>query len=175
MEELRKLAAEVVGRDALEERFGHPRLSAVDIVLLHKMAAADPELLAIAGSLSKYEELGGTYETKESAPNLPVDVLGSGMRNAAGRALGAAIAKPAVTGQGLGALAGGVGGLAHGLQKDEQGQRHVLRGIGHGAVGALGGSVAGSLAGMGVGVARNVDALQHGLAGRYADALRTVR
>lgn len=70
MGELRKLAAEVLGRDALEERFGHPRLSAVDIVLLHKQASADPELLKVAASfegrnaMRVYEELGGSYSSQ---------------------------------------------------------------------------------------------------------------
>jgi hypothetical protein len=72
MDDLRKLAADVLGRAALEERFGHPRLSAVDIVLLHKTACADQELLKVAvslggrSSLRVYENLGGTYETKEA-------------------------------------------------------------------------------------------------------------
>jgi hypothetical protein len=64
--DLRKLAADIVGRGHLEERFGTPRLSAVDIVLLHKMASADQELLAIAGSLSNYEKLGGEYKAAVS-------------------------------------------------------------------------------------------------------------
>jgi hypothetical protein len=70
MTDLRKLAAEVVGRDALEERFGHPRLSAVDIVLLHKQASADPELLRVATALNTgktldvYETLGGSYSSR---------------------------------------------------------------------------------------------------------------
>jgi hypothetical protein len=70
MGELRKLAAEVLGRAALEERFAHPRLSAVDIVLLHKQACADPELLKVAASLEGrnsmrvYEELGGSYSSQ---------------------------------------------------------------------------------------------------------------
>jgi hypothetical protein len=70
MNDLRKLAAEVVGRDALEERFGTPRLSALDEVLLHKMASADPELLKVAASLEGgstldvYEKLGGSYSSQ---------------------------------------------------------------------------------------------------------------
>lgn len=65
--DLRKLAAEVVGRDALEERFGTPRLSALDSVLLHKMGSADIELLKVAAKLSTgrvldvYESLGGNF------------------------------------------------------------------------------------------------------------------
>ncbi len=47
---LRSLAAEVVGRAALEERFGPPHLSALDAVLLEKSAAADPELLKVAAT-----------------------------------------------------------------------------------------------------------------------------
>jgi hypothetical protein len=70
MGDLRKLAAEVLGRAALEERFGHPRLSAVDIVLLHKQASADPQLLKVAASfntgkaLDVYEKLGGSYSSQ---------------------------------------------------------------------------------------------------------------
>jgi hypothetical protein len=70
MNDLRKLAAEVVGRDALEERFGTPHLSALDEVLLHKMAAADPELLKVAASfegrnsMRVYEQLGGSYSSQ---------------------------------------------------------------------------------------------------------------
>jgi hypothetical protein len=70
MDALRKLAADVVGRAALEERFGPPRLSAVDAVLLHKSASADPELLQVAAmfntgdTLNVYESLGGSYASK---------------------------------------------------------------------------------------------------------------
>jgi hypothetical protein len=70
MDDLRKLAAEVVGRAALEERFGPPRLSAVDAVLLQKSASADPELLKVAAmfdtgdTLNVYESLGGSYASK---------------------------------------------------------------------------------------------------------------
>jgi hypothetical protein len=70
MDDLRKLAADVLGRAALEERFGHPRLSAIDIVLLHKQASADPELLKVAASfesgesLRVYENLGGSYSSQ---------------------------------------------------------------------------------------------------------------
>ena len=70
MTDLRKLAAEVVGRDALEERFGTPRLSALDEVLLHKQAGADPELLKVAAAfdtgktLDVYEKLGGSYSSQ---------------------------------------------------------------------------------------------------------------
>jgi hypothetical protein len=70
VDDLRKLAAEVVGRDALEERFGPPAISAVDAVLLEKSASADPELLAIAEGLGTgdplkvYEGLGGSYSPK---------------------------------------------------------------------------------------------------------------
>lgn len=67
--DLRKLAAEVVGRAALEERFGSRPLSALDAVLLQKSASADQDLLRVASSfetgnsLSVYEKLGGKYLT----------------------------------------------------------------------------------------------------------------
>lgn len=66
MSDLRKLAAEIVGRAALEERFGPPLVSALDAVLLTKAAAADPELLKVAANLpgrvmENYEKLGGKY------------------------------------------------------------------------------------------------------------------
>jgi hypothetical protein len=67
---LHKLAADVVGRAALEERFGSPRLSALDEVLLQKAASADPALLAVAATfdtgatLKVYESLGGSYASK---------------------------------------------------------------------------------------------------------------
>jgi len=72
MDDLRKLAAEVVGRAALEERFGPAPMSALDAVLLTKVAGADPELLKVAetlpGSLlENYEKLGGEYKTAVSA------------------------------------------------------------------------------------------------------------
>lgn len=46
-------------------------------------------------------------------------------------------------GAALGAAAGAAGGLAHGLQKDPQGNRHILGGLAQGAVGAAGGALAG--------------------------------
>lgn len=69
MSDLRKLAAEVVGRAALEERFGPPRVSAIDAILLQKQASADPDLLKVAAAfntgktLNVYEVLGGEYST----------------------------------------------------------------------------------------------------------------
>ena len=73
MDDLRKLAAEVVGRDALEERFGSPRLSALDEVLMQKAASTDVELLRVAASfetgstLDVYENLGGRYGAGRAA------------------------------------------------------------------------------------------------------------
>jgi hypothetical protein len=70
MDDLRKSAAEVVGRAALEERFGPPPISALDAVLLEKSASADKELLGVAAMLSTgktlelYEGLGGSYSPK---------------------------------------------------------------------------------------------------------------
>lgn len=70
MADLRKIAADVVGRAALEERFGSPRVSALDAVLLQKMASADSELLRVAATfdtgrtLNVYEALGGTFTPK---------------------------------------------------------------------------------------------------------------
>jgi hypothetical protein len=70
MDDLRKIAADIVGRDALEERFGPPRVSALDAVLLHKMASVDPDLLRVAAALGTgktldvYESLGGDYSAK---------------------------------------------------------------------------------------------------------------
>jgi hypothetical protein len=68
--ELRKLAAEVVGRAALEERFGSPRVSSLEAVLLQKIARADVGLLRVAATfdtgktLNVYEDLGGDYTSK---------------------------------------------------------------------------------------------------------------
>jgi hypothetical protein len=76
MEDLRKLAAEIVGKAALEERFGTPTLSALDQITLHKLASADPELLRVASlmgtgdTLKAYEELGGAFELKEAAQSV---------------------------------------------------------------------------------------------------------
>ncbi len=73
MQDLRKLAADVVGRAALQERFGQRQLSALDAVTLEKIASADPELLKVAASfgsqniLKVYEDLGGQY--KEAVSN----------------------------------------------------------------------------------------------------------
>ena len=76
--DLRKLAADIVGRAALEERFGEKRLSALDQVTLHKIASADPELLRVAAAVSAgdilktYEDLGGGYKvgsSDEPGPN----------------------------------------------------------------------------------------------------------
>lgn len=70
MSDLRKLAADVFGRAALEERFGTPRLSAVEAVLQAKTASADPELLKVAASfntgetMNVYEDLGGSFSSK---------------------------------------------------------------------------------------------------------------
>jgi hypothetical protein len=113
MDDLRKLAADVLGRAALEERFGHPRLSAVDIVLLHKTACADQELLKVAvslggrSSLRVHEELGGKYAVGRA--------LASGVGGAAGAALGSKWKRHptagAAIGGGVGALVGGKTGL----------------------------------------------------------------
>lgn len=73
VEEIRRRAAVEAGRVALEERFGTPKLAAVDVVLLQKSAAAmqtDGELLKVAAALrpgdplAAYEELGGAYSQK---------------------------------------------------------------------------------------------------------------
>lgn len=78
MEDLRKLAADIVGRTALEERFGQRQLSALDAVTLEKISRADHELLKVAAQLSDgnilktYEELGGKYKvgsSDEPGPN----------------------------------------------------------------------------------------------------------
>jgi hypothetical protein len=66
-----KLAADIVGKAALEERFS-PQLSTLDQVLLQKQAAADEALLVVAATLSGdgimnlYEQLGGDYEERTS-------------------------------------------------------------------------------------------------------------
>ncbi len=70
MSDLRKLAAEVLGSAALEERFGPKQPSAVDSILLQKQASMDPELLRVAATfdpdniLDVYENLGGSYSSK---------------------------------------------------------------------------------------------------------------
>ena len=68
--DLRKMAAEIVGRDALDARFGPPSLSTLDQMLLLKAASADLELLQVAATLGAgrtmqaYEKLGGKYSEK---------------------------------------------------------------------------------------------------------------
>ena len=70
MSDLRKLAAEVLGSAALEERFGSKASSALDAILLEKQASTDPELMKVAASfdtgktLDVYEGLGGSYSSK---------------------------------------------------------------------------------------------------------------
>ncbi len=70
MSDLRKLAAEVLGPAALEERFGPKQPSAVDSILLQKHASTDPDLLRVAATfnpdniLDVYENLGGSYSSK---------------------------------------------------------------------------------------------------------------
>ena len=98
MEDLRKLAAEIVGKAALEEWFGTPTLSALDQVTLHKLASADQELLKVAASfgseniLKVYEELGGQY--KDAG-------IGGSLAQGAGKLLGQAAMHPgAVTASG---------------------------------------------------------------------------
>lgn len=66
--DLRKLAAETIGRSSFEERSGGlARLAGVDAITLQKLAGADLELLKIAESinpndvLNVYESLGGGY------------------------------------------------------------------------------------------------------------------
>jgi len=72
IQSIRKQASLETGRLFLEERFGAPPVSAVQQVLLHKAAAADQELLAIAvavrpdAPLAAYEELGGRYNFGKS-------------------------------------------------------------------------------------------------------------
>ena len=69
MSSFRKLAADLVGRSALDERFGPPQLSALDSVLLKKAASADPALLKVAATfdtgnpLDTYEAFGGSYSS----------------------------------------------------------------------------------------------------------------
>lgn len=70
VEQIRKIAARQAGERALEERFGHPKVAAVDAVLLQRAAAADQELLKVAAALrpdapmAAYEDLGGAYFQK---------------------------------------------------------------------------------------------------------------
>lgn len=66
--DLRKLAAETLGRSALAERAGSSRpVSGIDAILLDKIAGADVELLKVAETidpnniLKVYESLGGSY------------------------------------------------------------------------------------------------------------------
>jgi hypothetical protein len=67
--DLRKLAADTIGRAALAERGSvvERPLSGVDAIALDKIAGADVELLKIAESISPndvlkvYESLGGSY------------------------------------------------------------------------------------------------------------------
>jgi len=65
--DLRKLAAEVIGRPAIAERGASVPLSAVDAMALQKMSGADFELLRVAETISPdnvlkvYESLGGSY------------------------------------------------------------------------------------------------------------------
>lgn len=87
--DLRSLAADIVGRAALEERFGPPRVSSLDAVLLEKAASADPELLKVAATfdtgetLETYEQLGGEYGTKEAvSPKWIADRVRSGAEKA---------------------------------------------------------------------------------------------
>jgi len=69
---LRKQASLEQGRLFFQERFGAPRVSPVQQVLLHKAASTDRELLSIAASvrpdnpLAVYEELGGRYNFGKS-------------------------------------------------------------------------------------------------------------
>ena len=78
-----------------------------------------------------------------------------GIHSLAGR-----IGKSARTGAGLGAGAGAAIGAAHGAAPDEEGgKHHVLRAIGHGALGAVGGGLAGGVAGAGASAARNYKGL----------------
>jgi hypothetical protein len=74
-----------------------------------------------------------------------------GIHSLAGR-----IGKSARTGAGLGAGAGAAIGAAHGAAPDEEGgKHHVLRAIGHGALGAVGGGLAGGAAGTAAGMGKN--------------------
>jgi hypothetical protein len=105
--DLRKLAADVVGRTALEERFGQRQLSALDAVTLEKISRADHELLKVAAQLSDgnilktYEELGGEYK-EGGIGTMALDGL-----EALAKHTGIAMAGGAVLGAGAGALAGG--------------------------------------------------------------------
>ena len=73
VEDIRKVAMQQKGREALEERFGAPQLGALEHVLLHKQAGADETLLKVAcvldpnQPLALYEALGGGYK-KGTAP-----------------------------------------------------------------------------------------------------------
>jgi hypothetical protein len=68
MDNLRKMAAEVLGSAALEERFGPKQASALDAILLEKQASTDMELMKVAAALdpnnvlSTYKKLGGALQ-----------------------------------------------------------------------------------------------------------------
>lgn len=101
-------------------------------------AAFDDELEQIAGALK-------TAAPGEFKPNTALTTLAPKM-SVAKSPPGAKFAGIGSTGL-IGAGVGGALGLAHGLQKDQQGQRHVLRGLGEGAMGAAAGGAVGSVAG----------------------------
>lgn len=75
--------------------------------------------------------------------------VGSGLRQGAVEAWRES--PHAVLGTIGGAALGGGAGLAHGLQKDEQGQRHVARGLVEGGLGAAVGGFAGKHVGRALG------------------------
>jgi hypothetical protein len=73
-----------------------------------------------------------------------------------GAARGATIARQSLSkgrmiGGSVGNIAGAGMGLAHGLKKDEEGKRHVIRGIGEGILGSVLGGILGGGVGSGVG------------------------
>jgi len=70
MADLRKHAANTLGRSVLQERFGAAKLCAVDVEMLQKLANTDQDLLKVAATLDSnqtlnaHETLGGGYSSQ---------------------------------------------------------------------------------------------------------------
>lgn len=77
-------------------------------------------------------------------------------------------------GAAAGMAMGGAAGLAHGLQKDQNGQRHILGGLAEGAAGAVGGGVLGQAGAVGAKALQYNRAAGMALPAAAVDAAKTV-
>lgn len=104
---------------------------------LGALSMAGGNHLGAQARIKRIEEMEAAEKLEKKALDM------GGLANMGRQAVGAVAAHP---GAAIGAAAGGAAGLAHGMQRDAQGQRHIMSGLAQGAVGAAGGAAIGHVA-----------------------------